>query len=128
MHPACSSFQPCSDPQEIVVPSMLIAGEKDEDVNPRDVQSYYGKIKGVAKAYVEAKGVQHTDPETYHQPNKDGIWGTPPRIENHYVLDWFNCFLKKNTTACSLAKCHEPQSSSPTSACKYEGMLGEQKV
>lgn len=127
MHPACA-LEACGDFTQIAIPSMLIAGQKDTEVYPSAVQSYYDKLNGVPKAYIEAKGVQHTDPETYHQPNKDNLWGTPPRIENHYVLDWMNCFLKQNRSACALAACHEPQVCSPTSACKHEGIVGGQNI
>ena len=44
-------------------------------------------------------------------------WAGPPHVENHYLLDWLNCFVKNNQTACDLARCQEPQHNIPTTTC-----------
>lgn len=114
MHPAC----PDDFFATPIVPSMFLGSEFDKQVPPRITKGHYHATPGVPKAYIEGKGVAHCDPATYQKHRT--LWGTPPRILNHYVLDWLNCFLKKNITACALAKCGEPQASSPTSACFFD--------
>lgn len=93
------------------VPIMFVSGSKDTTVPPKNVKAQYDSTQGVPKAYVELEGAVHTDPEENNA-----------NLEDHYVLDWLNCFIKANSTACSLVKCGESQETSPTSACEHEGL------
>jgi len=99
-----------------LVPIMFTTGSEDSVVPPSSVKDQYSKTTGVPKAFVEIRGVGHHD------------CSTRANVQGHYVLDWLNCFIKKNSTACSLAQCKEPQSSSPTLACETKQMSSENVV
>jgi len=118
-HPAECLYIPVEEcSSSSLVPIMFTAGEKD-DLTPH-VRYKYNETHGVQKVFAEFAGVGHTDPSTAHYPQSDN-WAGPPRVENHYVLDWFNCILKKNATACHLAQCNEPQSTYPLKSCTTDG-------
>jgi len=118
-HPASCWHQIYCDYGSSLVPTLFSVGEKD--ALARHVRYEYNRTTGVPKAFAEMTGVGHTDPATAHWPESNN-WAGPPRVENHYVLDWLNCFVKHNATACALAQCGEPQASSPTTTCVFEGM------
>mmetsp|Transcript_31813 Transcript_31813/g.69615 ORF Transcript_31813/g.69615 Transcript_31813/m.69615 type:complete len:269 (-) Transcript_31813:277-1083(-) len=89
------------------VPIMFTAGEKDDVVPHGDVSKQYEAASGVPKAYVEIKGADHHD------------CSTGPDLQGLYVLDFLNCYIKGNATACQNAQCKE--SGIPTSDCKSAG-------
>jgi dienelactone hydrolase len=115
MHPTVGGFG-CSgcSPR---VPIMFTSGSNDVSLgaDPWRADELYNSTKGVAKAFVELQGATHDDMQD----------GSPnyKHLEWHYVLDWLNCFIKRNATACSLAQCREPRSSNPTSVCRVEGVV-----
>lgn len=93
-----------------VVPIMFTTGNKDTTVPPKSVKGQYDLTQGQPKAFVELKGAGHLDPKTEGD------------LQGNYVLDWLNCFIKHNNTACHLSQCNEPQQTSPTTACESKGV------
>jgi len=85
-----------------IVPIMFTTGTKDFIVPPNIVRNEYKRTTNVTRAFVNFQGVGHGD------CNGGKV------MQGAYVLDWLNCFIKKNSTACKLAQCNEPQESSPT--------------
>jgi len=92
-----------------VVPIMFTTGTDDWWAPPTFVRYEYNKPTNVSKAFVDFTGVGHSDP-------------SGSDMQGHYVLDWLNCFVKGNSTACKLAQCKEPQQSIPTFECETQQM------
>lgn len=113
-HPAYCWHQIGCDSGLPQVPIMFTAGELD--YLHTHAKDEYDRAKGVPKVFAEMKGVGHCDPSIKQYP-KSNNWAGPPHVENHYILDWLNCYVKHNSTACDLAKCKESQSRIPTVEC-----------
>merc|ERR1712007_279557 len=84
------------------VPILFTSASEDILVPAKYVKRQYDSTKGVPKAFIEMKGSGHKDPE---------YWGK--NLQDHYVLDWLNCYIKRNLSACTLIKCNEPQTTNP---------------
>eukprot|EP01084_Bolivina_argentea_P035566 65956_1 len=86
LHPSVVDDTDHSESADVACPSLWFTGNDDTTVPPNGVYTNWQKDKVLPKIFAEIKGATHTN----HVDN-----------EGPYVAEYFDCHIKKSSTACT---------------------------
>jgi dienelactone hydrolase len=92
LHPAQGGQQ-----AKTTVPTFFATGSIDTIVPPGGVKAMYNLATG-PKVYAELKGAGHFECQSYEPP---ALY--PKHRWTPYVVDWFDCYVKKDQASCAAA-------------------------